>query len=155
MSSLAEDLNSPNSTPRLIQLLLARIEAETRNRLSTESEPDKLEGTLREETDKYLTLQQIIEEDARDSVSKQAKMLNHSRDASFYKEKNAKLSSNDDDNLKQLAIEVLAKRNELKRLQKSLDEFRNLKPTNEALKEKIEELKKSRLSLEMTFVDEL
>jgi hypothetical protein len=45
------------------------------------------------------------------------------------------------------------KREQARSLQKALDEFQGIEPTNEALKRKIEDLQKSRLSLDMSFDD--
>lgn len=57
------------------------------------------------------------------------------------------------DQLTRMSREVRAKRDRAMKLDDSLEDFRGLTATNESLLAKIEELKKNRLSLEMSFVE--
>lgn len=125
--------------------------------LSKQAEIDALESLLRQETDKYIDLKQTIDKDMRDKGHREREMLNYSREADFYKKK---LSQADTDKfetkireIKVLAREVMKKRDKLRKLHETLSQFNGLEPSNDAIKAKIEELKKKRLSLEMSFVE--
>lgn len=121
------------------------------------SEIEKLELNLKLELDKYLDLRKIIDKDTRERPEKEVNMLNHSREADFYKDK---INQFDIDTLdatlsetKILALEVKKKRDKLGKLHEALGQFGDLEPDNEAIKARIEELKNKRLSLEMSFVE--
>lgn len=83
----------------------------------------------------------------------------HAREAQFYQDKltgdkfslehlNKRLQQ-----LEELRHDVNQKQAQLERLEKALSQFKDLEPTNEALEARIVQLRKSRLSLDMTFVD--
>lgn len=123
-----------------------------------ERKPDLLEAAVKEETDNLLRLKHIIDKDTRDRVSRKKGMIVHSREAKFYTDKVENFDMNQFErrqmDLKLVVRDILNKRDELEKLRKSLQAFDNLEPSNEALKRKIDELQRSRLSLEMTFVDD-
>lgn len=86
-------------------------------------------------------------------------ILSYDRQAKFYKDKLfhagglMKLKLNLSNIQNKYAI-LLEKSKELEAARKSLEEFSTLEgPTNEALKKRIAELKKKRLSLDVTFVE--
>lgn len=161
-----------NATKRLMKLKLAELELDSQDRLadsmlksssssgdeseSGSHEVGQLESILREETDRYLDLKQTIDRDLREKPQRERDMLNNSREADFYKDKidqvdidmfETKLSE-----LRLMAKEVLKKKNRLKELKESLSQFGDVEPSNEALKARIDDLNKKRLSLEMSFV---
>lgn len=114
-----------------------------------------LERKLKEETDKYLKLKQLVDKDSEERASREKTVLLHSREADFIQDK---IKSIGVDNLelkfakiKQLTIEVQEKRDRFDKLRKITEEFDDIEPTNEALKNKIDDLKKSRLSLDYIF----
>lgn len=115
----------------------------------------RLEAQLKAETDKYLLLKQTIARDLSDKIPRKKTILNQSREAEFYKDKVNQINPH---KLKRRLIslnyeagEVRLKHEELKRLRRELEEYRGLEPSNEALERKIDELKRNRLSLEMSF----
>lgn len=145
------------STRRQCELKMAQIELETKWRKDNEHKIIMLEDLLRRETENFITLKKTMERDLEGKRDKEKAMSNNIRNASFHEEKvNKKINKLDklDLDIKLALHDVMRKRDELENLEKSLEEFQNLEPTNEALRGKIDELKKSRLSLEMTFVDE-
>lgn len=135
---------------------LALIEAETRYRLLTADEPDKLEALFIEEREKVMNLKQQMEKDTRGADLRKKEMLGHLREAKFYQDKIDRLDQNklqgDRETTERLKCELSAKSAELKRLQKCLGEFAGMEPTDADLERRIGELKASRLNLEMTFV---
>lgn len=158
-ASYIELLGLPScSTLRLCKLKLAQIELDTKQRKDNEQRNSTFEELLKHETDRYISLKQLIDKDLKDKLDKEKAISKHKRHTDFYEEKVNKMNigmlDKMDMDLKFTLQEVLSKRDELKRLYKSLEEFQDLEPNNEALKRKIDDLKKSRLSLEMTFVDE-
>lgn len=150
----------PNDlTSKLYKLKLAQVEVDTKYRQLTAEEPARLEAILKEETDNYLAMKELLDNKTKDRDTMRKSLLKDNRESKFYQEKINEIGIDKLElRLKELKNETIrkinAKREELKRVNKALEEFGDLEPTNEALKRKIDDLKKSRLSLEMTFVDE-
>lgn len=120
-----------------------------------ENEISRLEAELTSETQRLLALRETVEKDNQARSATEKKMLNDTRTAKFFRDK---LRQTDLigmrkrlDNLKVQSI--VAKRERVKELEKVLEEFQDLEPTDEALERKIEDLKKSRLSFDMSFLD--
>lgn len=146
-----------DSSLRLCMLKMAQFELETKQRKDNEHLIPKLEEILKQEQDRYILLKQSKDKDLKEKPAKLKAIKKYRLNTDFYEEKLDKLRPDVDKmekDLKSLIEEVSAKAEEYKRLNKALEEFEGLEPTNEALKSKIDEMKKSRLSLEMTFVDE-
>lgn len=139
---------------------LALVEAETRYRLMTADELDKLKATFNEDQEKVMNLKRKIDDDNRDVNMRRKEMLVNEREAKFYQDKMDKLDQfhhrnklkSDRETVEQLRSELNARQSDLRRLRNCLKEFNGVEPTNEDLKRRIDELKASRESLEMTFV---
>lgn len=119
---------------------------------------DILETALEDEAKKLITLKQIVDKDTKDRNKLKKTVINNTREAKFFKDKLSQIDVNKlEDELDTLRKEynqtLQLKRHKLEELQNSLMEFNGLEPTNDALRQKIDDLKKSRLSLEMSFVD--
>lgn len=146
-----------DSSLRLCKLKMAQFELETKQRKDSEHLIPKLEEILKQEQDRYILLKQSKDKDLKEKPTKLKAIKKYNLNTDFYEEKLNKIRPNIDRMEKDLNLligEVSIKTEELRRLNKALEEFEGLEPTNEALKRKIDEMKKSRLSLEMTFVDE-
>lgn len=120
-----------------------------------EKEIETLEAKLKEETNKLLSLRQSIESDQQRLIVIKKDIFNSEREAKFYKE-SAKRIDVDEIRTKLEAFKedlLNIKREQVRGLRKALKEFEGLEPTNEALNRKIEDLQKSRLSLDMSFDD--
>jgi len=148
------------ATARLRELKLTRDELETRHRIGTTDELARLEAILNEEQERLLVLRQTIDRDQRDRNSREKIMFKHQREAEFYKRKleSEQLEEGELErkytNLRLAAKEVEAKRERIRKLHKSLERFGDFEPSEESLIQRIDQLKKSRLSLDMTFVDD-
>lgn len=144
-----------SSTLRLCQLKLAQVEVETRNRVAEANKVKLLEENLKDETEKYLSVKQTVDKNIKERVPMKKTMLNQTREVEFYQDKVNRIDINKLDLLEKDAklksVEVSLKRDKLASLRASLKKFEGLEPTNEALKQKIDQLKESRLSLEMSF----
>lgn len=115
----------------------------------------ELEEILRKEEELLSALKINIDNDERERSSVKKKVLNYSREAKFFKDK---LEQCDVSLLKQrlddLEVQKIGmKRQQLEGLQKALKKFGDLEPTNVSLRRRIDELKKSRLSLELSFIN--
>lgn len=135
---------------------LALIEAETRYRQLTDDEPTQLQALLDEAEEKTVKLKQDIDRDIRAENSKKSEMLNHLRNSKFFQDKINQLDQGklraDLVAIEQLRGEIAFKQAELRRLRKCLEEFEGTEPTELDMRQAIDKLKASRLSLEMTFV---
>lgn len=133
---------------------LALIEAETRYRLLTQDEPKKLEATLSEAQDCIVQLKHKIDNDIKSVNSRKREMMSHMREAKFYQDKINQLDERKGDQAigEKLRNQLLARREDLNRLRKCLEEFDGMEPTNADLQRRIDELQASQLNLEMTFV---
>lgn len=145
------------ATKRLVKLRLAKIELESRNRETTANLPAQLEAQLKEETQKFILLRQSVDKDTRETNNLRLEAANHTREAAFYKSKMDELDAASMEHklsdIRRQMLEVELKRNELAKLREHLEDFRSFEPTNEALRQEIYCLKRSRLSLDMSFVD--
>lgn len=143
------------SSERLIKLKLAQVEFESKRR-QDDNRLEQLEEILKQETESLILLKKKVDQDLSDKKLRKKKMHNHVREAEYYRSKIDKLDINKldqmEDEIKLAQKSVREERNKLKRLNKCLEEYGDLEPTNEALKERINELKASRLSLDMSFV---
>lgn len=147
-----------SSLTRLDKLKLTQVELETRRREAAASELESLEDQLREWNDKYLELKKICGLIEKNKDLLKGHMFSYTKKCEFYK---GKLTQVDINKLNKQTLESKLKakqvsdmRQELDKVQSALSEFSDILPTNESLKEKIDELKKSRLSLDMTFADD-
>jgi hypothetical protein len=118
-------------------------------------EIETLEAKLASETENLLTLKQSIEKDKQERSSIKKATFNNEREAKFYQENIKRIDVEEiQSKLRELNVDQLnAKREQVKVLKKALKEFEGIEPTNEALRRKIEDLQKSRLSLDMSFDD--
>lgn len=143
------------SSERLIKLKIAEIELATKRR-KEDNTLLKLEEMLKDETERLMSLKVKIDQDLKDKTSKKTKMLNHHREAEYYRNKLDKMDINKldemEDEIKVAQMYVFNAKDKLNALQQSLKVYGNLEPTNEALKASIKELKASRLSLDVSFI---
>jgi uncharacterized protein YigA (DUF484 family) len=120
-------------------------------------EIEMLEAILVREQQELLSLRQKIEQDKQSRSALRKTTFNNERDAKFYQENVKRIDIEElikksrDLNADQLNI----KREQVKSLRRELKEFEGIEPTNESLQRKIDELQKSRLSLDMSFDDML
>lgn len=126
---------------------------------SQERQIEELQAELDQEERMNQAIKGRVEKwrQARDGLDKKA--LKDTRAAKFYRDKfrEAELAGSSD-RLKNSNIQKLVEqRRQVEELERALASFSDLgldqEPTNERLKQKIEELKKSRLSLDMSFDD--
>lgn len=114
-----------------------------------------LEKAIREETDQLKALKALIK--SHDKEQMRVSIAKTTRNAKSYRGSLRNLNSKDlpdrEAEVAKIKEIVLEKRNLVADQTKRLQEFENIEPTNEAMSERIEELKKTRLSLEMSFFD--
>lgn len=115
---------------------------------------NQLQNALEIETTNYESLKRVVDFHNKNKVKKEITMLNQRRETEYYLEKLKQMPDVNQEHLENAIKEVLNKRERLKQLEASLNEFKDIEPTDESLKRKIDDLKKSRLSLDMTFVDD-
>lgn len=124
-----------------------------------QAELSQLEADLKAFMDKLVGLREFIERDTKNRHSIEKEIFSHSRDLKFFKEKNDQLDPSKLANRLNLVkldvLELQAKAKRLSELKRSLELFDGMEPTNEELSNRVDELSKSRLSLEMSFVDGL
>lgn len=159
MTILADALGLPeNATPRHCRLKMAQLEVETKYREATIGERDKLEQLVNNEEEKLLSARKEVLRVKRAEGDMKKAMLIHKRYAKSFKEKLSKSSDQDlgggfaelQDQLSSSEMKV----NELNKIHEFLKKFRGLSPTNESLRQAIDDLKKkTRVSLEVTFAD--
>lgn len=98
-------------------------------------------------------------EPCEDQIALKNEILGYDRQAKFYRDKLLQLGGLtklklNRSNLQDKFSILIEKSRELEAILKALEEFSSLDgPTNEALKKRIAELKKKRLSLDVTFVE--
>lgn len=114
----------------------------------------KLEDLLSDELKKLDTLRHNVDRDVREKNSTATTMNRNNKEAKFFKDK---LKHTNLDKLTRQLDEIPIKtlkirREKLKELNRALGEFEGIEPTNEGLKDKIDDLQKSRLSLEYSFM---
>lgn len=159
MTSLPKALGlSEDATPRLCRIKLAQLEVETRYREANIGEREKLEQLLNDEEEKLLLAKKTIQKVKSAEGDMKRSMLNHKREAKYFKDKLNQSSEQDlergfidlQDQLNRLEIKM----NELNKTYEFLKKFKGVLPTNESLKQAIDDLKKkTRVSLEVTFAD--
>lgn len=117
----------------------------------------ELEQILRDIREKYARLKQTIDSDITGQPKLERDLARHSRQAEFYREKLAQLDldrlRSQVDSVKVAILSRDAKAKKFEELQKSLDAFDGMEPSNEDLRDHINELQKKRLSLDMSFTD--
>jgi len=117
----------------------------------------ELERKVEKESKRLKWFEQLVDKDLKQSDSIKMNIMKYKRDAKSYR--NIIKSSSQEELQQRIDIlskrrQVLAeKREKLRELRNSLEEFEGVEPTNESLRDRIEDLKSSRLSLEMTFSD--
>lgn len=157
--SHTEPILPENPTPRLLQLKQVQREVETKCSKTLKSEQEKLEELLIDETEKLVSSKKALENDKSEQEKKKRDITKHQRETLFYKDKLRKLNegvvgSDWSADLNVQLREIECKRDELNELIKALSKYKEIgTPTNEALKNKVDDLKKARLSLDMTFAD--
>ena len=122
-----------------------------------EDQVESLERTLEDENIMLKELKQLVDKNLKESGVLKKSIAKNTRDSNSYSniyktfaadEFQRQLS--DLDAMKQIIVD---RREKLADLNKALARFEGLEPTNEDLQDKVEDLKKSRLSLEMSFLD--
>lgn len=119
-------------------------------------EIEALEEQVRVEKEKLLALRQLVARDKQLRTSIMEKTSKNEREAKFYQQELKRISKDGEimDKMREFDVDQLQwKRERVKDLEKALKEFEGIEPTNEALQKRIEELQKSRLSLDMSFED--
>ena len=146
-----------NSTRRLIELKLAQLEAETRLLLPTLNQPNQLSAELEDKQVRFMELTVKMNKLHKERLSLEKDMLSHKREFEFLK---SKLKLFDINKLNQcyraravFKRDLQSRQAQADRLHRELLEFDGIEPTNEALEQKTEELRKRRQSLDITFVD--
>lgn len=116
-----------------------------------------LEEALKDETLRLKTLKQLVDQDTKNKETIKKNILKNTREAKSFRGSLKNFTHEELqkqlDELTMLKEMVSSKREQLVGLCKCLEEFEDLEPTNEALRDRIDYLKNSRLSLEMSFLD--
>lgn len=150
-------LESPTS--RLLQLRQVRHEIESKWNKTFDGEKEKLEKLLIDETERLVSLKKTLKKDENERERKRSDMLKHQRETQFFNEKLKKLDEEvaAGDCFAHLNLqlrELEYKMRDLSDVTVSLNRYKDIgPPTNEALKNRVDDLKKARLSLDMTFAD--
>lgn len=146
------------ATHRLCQIKLLQIELKTRDRLESTDRIDRLKLKLKQEEENFSRLEQLIDQHGKGKLEREQKMSQYLREIDYFKKKSKEYEKNtvlEEKEYNEFKTVLNRLTDELEQLTEALREFKNLEPTNECLKSKIDDMKKSRISLsELTLIEE-
>lgn len=107
-----------------------------------------LEATFISETERLLKFKQVVDRHSKERQHRMSSIVNNQSEAKFYRDK---IKMNLDEELAKLkldATQLALKRDQLKGIMQILDSY-DFEPNEDALRARIDELRRNRLSLEI------